>query len=91
MAFHLGIDGCPIERFTYRLLASWQEGLGTYDDPYGKTRHNFSFMLEGQYAFGGKLLKGWSVKGAYGMDFGSILGNNYGFQLTVAKTGLLNL
>lgn len=91
MAFHLGIDGCPIERFTYRLLASWQEGLGTYDDPYGKTRHNFSFMLEGQYAFGGKLLKGWSVKGAYGMDLGSILGNNYGFQLTVAKTGLLNL
>ncbi len=91
MAFHLGIDGCPIEHFTYRLLASWQEGLGTYDEPYGKKRHNFSFLLEGQYAFSGKYLKGWSVKGGYGMDLGSILGNNYGFQLTVAKTGLLNL
>lgn len=30
------------------------------------------------------------VKLGYGMDFGSILrGVNYGFQLTVAKTGLL--
>ena len=67
--------------------------LGTYDDPYGKTRHNFSFMLEGQYAFGGKLLKGWSVKGAYGMDLGSITWTTISgiSKLTVAKTGLLNL
>ena len=33
MAFHLGIDGRPFPRFMYRVLASWQEGLGTYDEP----------------------------------------------------------
>lgn len=26
---------------------------------------------------------------AYAMDFGAILGNNKGFQITVAKTGIL--
>lgn len=91
MAFHLGVDGRPLERFTYRLLASWQEGLGTYDGPYDKKHHNVSFLVEGEYAFGGKLLKGWSVRGGYAMDFGGILGNNFGFQLTVAKAGLIGL
>lgn len=91
MAFHLGIDGRPLERLTYRLLASWQEGLGTYDDPYDKKHHNVSFLVEGEYAFGGRLLEGWSVRGGYAMDFGRILGNNFGFQLTVAKTGLIGL
>lgn len=88
MAFHLGIDGRPLPRFKYRLMASWQEGLGTYDEPYDKSHHNVSFLFEGEYAFGGKLLKGWAVKGGYAMDFGSILGNNYGFQLSVVKKGM---
>ena len=89
MAFHLGVDGRPLPGFKYRVLASWQEGLGTYDEPYDKKHHNVSFLVEGEYAFGGKLLKGWSLKGGYAMDFGKILGHNYGFQLTVAKKGLL--
>lgn len=87
MAFHLGLDGSPFERFTYRLLASYQEGLGTYDKPYTKKHHNFSFLVEGKYSFKWKTLKGWSVKGGYGMDFGHILGNNHGFQLTITKSG----
>ena len=91
MAFHLGIDGRPLPGFKYRVLATWQEGLGTYDEPYDNKQHNVSFLVEGEYAFGGKLLKGWAVKGGYAMDFGRILGDNYGFQLTVVKKGLLNL
>ena len=90
MAFHLGIDGRPFPRFMYRVLASWQEGLGTYDEPYENKRNNFSLLVEGGYAFGGKLLNGWKVKGGYGMDLGAILGDNYGFQVTVSKCGLLN-
>lgn len=90
MAFHLGIDGRPFPRFMYRVLASWQEGLGTYDEPYENKRNNFSLLVEGEYAFGGKLLNGWKVKGCYGMDLGAILGDNYGFQVTVSKCGLLN-
>lgn len=85
MAFHLGIDGEPSARFAYRALASWQEGLGTYHHPYTKKHHNVSLMLEGTC----KLRHNWTVKGAYGMDFGHILGSNAGFQLTVSKHGLL--
>lgn len=91
MAFHLGIDGRPVDNFTYRVLASWQEGLGTYDEPYDKTQHNLSLLVEGEYAFKWKPLSGWKVKGGCGMDFGKILGNNYGFQITVTKNGLLKL
>ncbi len=87
MAFHLGFDGSPSERLDYRVLATWQEGLGTYRDPYYKKRHNVSFMAEATY----RLPHGWTAKGSYGMDFGSILGHNAGFQMTVAKSGVFNL
>lgn len=85
MAFHLGADGEVSERFAYRALATWQEGLGTYHFPYTKKHHNVSLMLEGTC----KLRHNWMLKGAYGMDFGHILGSNAGFQFTVSKQGLL--
>ena len=91
MAFHLGLHGRPFEGFGYRVLASWQEGMGTYDNPYIDKHHNFSLLLEGKYSFSKKWLKGWSIKGGYGMDLGKILGNNYGFQFTISKNGLFNL
>lgn len=87
MAFHLGIDGNPTENLDYRLLATYQEGLGTYNSPYTRKHHNVSFMLEAAW----RLKNNWQVKGSYGMDFGHILGNNYGIQLTVSKSGILNL
>lgn len=92
MAFHLGIDGRPQDNVYYRLLATYEEGFGTYEDPFVKKRHDFSFMLEGQYDFLASRgwLQGCAVKLAYGMDFGSLLGGiNYGAQLTFTKTGLL--
>lgn len=85
MAFHIGFDGSPTERLSYRVLASWQEGLGTYAKPYTRKHHNLSFMTEATYRIGG----GWSLRGAYGMDFGSILGHNAGGQLTIVKSGKL--
>ena len=85
MAFHLGVDGSLTRAFSYRALATWQDGLGTYHYPYTKKHHNVSFMLEGVYLF----RHDWTVKGTYGMDFGHIRGNNKGFQLTVSKCGLL--
>jgi hypothetical protein len=87
MAFHLGFDGNPTENLSYRVLATYQEGLGTYASPYTKKHHNVSFMVETAYQF----KHNWQVKGAYGMDFGHILGNNYGFQFTISKSGIFNL
>jgi hypothetical protein len=85
MALHIGFDGQPTERLSYRVLASWQDGLGSYDIPFLEKRHNTSFMVESGYAFN----RGWQLRAAYGMDFGSILGHNYGGQLTISKRGLL--
>ncbi len=85
VAYHLGLSGEPAENLGYRLLATYQEGLGSYNIPYTKKHHNISFMLEANYT----LPHNWHIRGAYGMDFGHILGHNAGFQLTVSKSGLL--
>lgn len=83
-AFHLGVSGSPTEKLSYRLMATYQKGFGTYTMPYRKPHSNVSTMLEVNY----RLPKGWSLKGAYGMDMGGLLGHNYGAQLTVAKKGV---
>ena len=86
-AFHLGWSGQPADWLDYRVLGTWQEGLGTYDEPYTHKRYNTSVLVEA----GCRLSRGWRVKAAVGMDFGSILGRNVGGQLTITKSGILNL
>ena len=87
VAYHLGLDGRPAERLDYRVLLTYQTGYGTYSDPYTKKQHNTSFLVEAAYSFP----KQWKVTGTYGMDFGKILGDNSGFQITVSKTGVFDL
>lgn len=87
VAYHLGIDGQPTDRLGYRLLATYQTGYGTYGSPYSRKKYNTSLLFEASYS----LPRGWQVKGAVGMDFGKLLGNNRGVQLTVSKSGLLKL
>lgn len=91
MAFHVGFDGRPTANTRYRVLATYQEGWGTYGKPFTEKHHNVSFLVEGEYRFSKHLLRDWSIKGAYAMDFGGILGNNSGFQLTVGKSGCFDL
>ena len=86
VAFHLGVSGDISERLAYRVKTTYQTAYGTYDQPYNKRRHNFSAMAEATY----QLPWDVSVSGAFGLDAGRVYGNSYGFQLTVAKTGLLN-
>lgn len=90
VAFHLGIDGQPFEGFKYRVLASYQEGWGTYADPYIHKHHGVSFLTEATYDFDERTprLDGWSARLGFAMDFGGIRGNHHGVQLTVAKKGL---
>lgn len=90
VAWHFGISGNPLSGLHYRLLATTQKGYGTYGELYSDPRDNFSFLAEGQYSFPTvSCFGGWSVKGAVGFDSGDIYGKQVGFQLTVAKTGLL--
>lgn len=87
IAWHLGIDGQPLPRFGYRLLATWQKGWGRYTKPYLHTRENVSLLAEASYTFPHQ----WTVTAAYGLDSGKLLGHNYGFQLTITKNGIFNL
>lgn len=86
-AFHLGVSGEPWNGVSYRLLTTWQEGLGTYKMPFAAKQNNVSVMLE----VGCRLKHGWNIRGSYGGDFGDILGNNQGVQLTIGKHGVFNL
>jgi len=84
VGYHLGINGNPSEALSYKFLATYQRGWGTYSDPYTKSHHNVSLLLEADY----RLKNNWAIKGGYGMDFGGILGNCQGFQLTISKKGI---
>lgn len=87
VAWHLGLDGQPLPRLGYRLLASYQKGYGTYERPYVNPRENFSMMVEATYT----LPHQWTITGAWGLDSGRLIGHNNGFQLTITKHGVFNL
>ena len=86
-AMHFGMDGM-LRDVDYRLLATFQDGVGTYELPYTKKRTNVSVLAECAYQIPHGILNGWQIKGGYGMDLGSLLGHNYGAQLTITKRGL---
>ena len=90
MAFHLGFGGRPTESLDYRVLGTWQEGWGSYNRPFTRSRRQISIMAEANYAFTTiKSLRGWSVGMGIGIDHGTIVGNNFGTQFTIRKTGFL--
>lgn len=91
-AFHLGLSGDPSEFLSYRALFTYQKGFGLYDAPYTNPRETLSGMAEATYTFPVTTkLYGWSVTLAAGFDCGKLLGHNYGGQITITRTGLLNL
>ena len=87
MAWHLAFDGRPTERVSYRAMITCQTGWGTYDMPYADKRRDTSLMVEATYRFP----RHWQAKAACGLDFGTLIGNNFGFQFTVTKSGVFNL
>lgn len=84
VGWHLGLSGEPISQLHYRVLATWQKSYGTYYYLPINPEENLSLLAEASYG----LKKGWSVKGAVAMDKGKLRGDNFGVQLSVAKTGL---
>ena len=85
-AWHFGLSGDPLEGLHYRVLATWQRGWGTYDNPLPDPERNMSLLAEAEYRFAnGHKLAGWAVKAAFGLDHGGLLGNNTGGQLTISK------
>ncbi|MBP3229070.1 MAG: hypothetical protein J6M53_09860 [Bacteroidaceae bacterium] len=101
---HVGFEGNPTERLSWRLLFSHTKSWGTYARPYAEPRRNSSLMAEvtlqpklqprATYLDYKKrradLLRGWAVTAAFAFDRGTALGNNTGIQLTLTKRGLLH-
>lgn len=81
-AWHMGIAGQPTEQLHYRLRATWQEGLGTYEQPFFNPKHNVSVGIETDYK-ADCLYKGLHIGAAFGFDRGQLLGNNTGGMLTL--------
>lgn len=93
-ALHVGMNGafCK-DNIRYRLLFSTQKGLGTYGEPYFDPQYNTSAMAE--CIIGGGILEDYvyeqyadfvnrlSLRIAFGMDRGKLLGDNTGGQVTI--------
>ena len=85
VAWHMGISGQPLPPLHYRVLATYQTGFGTYDIPFTRKQYNTSLMAEVSWQF----CHGWQLRGAMAMDKGSLLGDNFGAQFTIIKSGIL--
>ena len=85
VAWHGGLSGSLSRDLDYRLLATYQKGWGTYENMYPSPRRNVSLLAEAKYS---APVGGWQVVAALGMDKGSLLGDNFGFQLTIIKKGV---
>jgi len=81
-AWHVGIAGQPTPNLHYRLRASWQEGLGTYDIPYPNPKRNVSIGINTEYN-ADQLFQGLSIGASFGFDRGELMGNNTGGMLTL--------
>ena len=89
-AFHLGLSGDPLPGLHYRLLGTAQKGFGTYSSPFDDPKRNLSLLAEVGYRMPERVAKGWGAKLGVGYDHGALLGNNFGLQLTITKSGAIH-
>ena len=79
-AWHFALAGDPLEGLHYRAKLTWEKGYGTYDEPYLHLKENTSILFETSYRLPQTRL---TCTLAFGSDFGELLGDNTGVQLTV--------
>ena len=83
VAWHLGVSGQPAAPLHYRLLATYQTGLGTYADPLYGCQYNLSLLAEVSWLFP----HDWMLRGALAMDKGRLLGEKIGFPFLNRLSG----
>ncbi len=84
-AHHLGLTGDPTPQVSWRMLATYNQSWGTYDEPLKKVESDFSLLAEVKWH--PRRLKGWEGSISFAFDAGSLLGHSYGAMLTISKTG----
>lgn len=92
IAWHVGINGNPVQGLYYKTLITAQKGWGTYDMPFADSKKNISMLIETTYQLPKTVstikTRGWSIKGALAFDRGALLGDNLGFQFSIIKNGV---
>ena len=86
-AYHIGLMGYLSDEWSDRVLATYREGFGTMDIPFINPLHGFSGLAEITYS--PKKVAGLSASVALGYDHGGLTGNNWGFQFSLKKSGIL--
>lgn len=85
-ANHFALSGNPTDDISWRALCTFHHSLGTYDMYLNDARSVF-LMAEANYT--PHQLKGWNFSLGIGGNTGDLLGNTFGMQATVRKTGVI--
>lgn len=88
-AYHIGIEGEPMNGLEYRALLTHSNNWGTYKVPFTEIKKNLSGMLE--LAYSPRIFDGWSIKASFAFDKGELYGDNYGGMLTIGKRGIIDI
>ena len=87
-AFHLGIEGEPLNWLGYRALYTHSNNWGSYTVPFKDIKTNNSLLLE--LTFRPQAMNGWSIAASFALDNGDLYGNNYGGMLTIKGENIFN-
>ncbi|MDO4496967.1 MAG: capsule assembly Wzi family protein [Bacteroidales bacterium] len=81
-AYHLAFEGNIGQKWNYAVKAQHTDSWGTPFAPFGEIRGTTSVAVEAAC----KVNNHWKVEGAFGMDKGSLYGDNTGFHLNIQYT-----
>ena len=81
---HIGISGNPSEEWKYRVLFSYVQHWGTYNNPFAEVKYNANGLAEVSYS--PKQWKHWMFTGAVAADKSDFIGNSWGGMITVRFT-----
>lgn len=87
--FHLGVEGTVTPEVSYRLLGGYRKAWGNGYVPFISPKEDTSFMLEASYS--PRKVNGLTVKAAFGLDHGSLYGDNTGGMITITYNGLIRI
>lgn len=85
--FHIGIEGQITPAVSYRMLGGYRKSYGSASVPFLSPREDTSFMLEATWR--PAKFDGLAVKAQFGLDHGSLLGDNTGGLLSLSYSGKL--
>lgn len=85
--WHLAAEGSLSPQVDYRMMVTFMNSWGRHAAPFLQKRRAAAGLIDITYRH--PRLDGWRFTGSLAADAGSMLGDNIGFSLRIAKEGLL--